>query len=255
MASILLECGHAVSEVEEVDGEARCGACESEARASDSGVELASDATTALPDASATDAPSDEERPDTEDEEGAEALAPPQPAFGTRNTEPGPRGCWALNARGEPCASFKRRDGDFCTAHTGLGIGTDPKRWSGEAHAARKEQLATRATLRLAMGDRGRIGPRAVLREAVNRQATRLVGTTISAALSPETDPVKAAHIAMRLIETADPPSQTTLTVSAEADVESLSLGQLMALAEQRGIDLTRPAPIDPPIDLPALSE
>jgi hypothetical protein len=79
------------------------------------------------------------------------------------------------------------------------------------------------------------------MREAVNRNATRLVGTTLAAALDPETDPLKRAHLAVKLIEVADPGNQATLTVTAEQDIESLSLAQLISLSEQRGIDLSRP--------------
>ena len=242
MAAVLLQCGHTISEVIEVDGETVCGAC-SDSEPVD--VEAVEEEPTAIADTG-------EERQDADGGEGAEVtvLTPPQPAYGTRNSEPGPRGCWALNTRGEPCGSFKRRDSDFCTAHTGLGIGTDPKRWSGEAHAARREQLATRATLRLAMGDRGRLGPRALLRAEVDRKAERLAVTSVKAALDPETDPVKAAHLALKLIETADPPAQSTLEISgplsAEA-MEGMSLAQLLAVAESQGIDLSRPEPMQLP--------
>jgi hypothetical protein len=68
------------------------------------------------------------------------------------------------------------------------------------------------------------------------------VGRAVSAALSPETDDAKAAHLAVKLIETADPRDQSTLTVTAEQSVEDMGLGQLMALAQANGVDLTRPS-------------
>src|SRR5580765_240489 len=106
----------------------------------------------------------------------------------------------ALNNRGEPCGAVKRRDGDFCTAHAGLGVAADPQRYAALGHEARREQLATRARLRLVLGDRGRVSARSVLREKANLNAERLAGTAISAALSPETDPVKAAGLALAII-------------------------------------------------------
>jgi len=88
------------------------------------------------------------------------------------------------------------------------------------------------------MGDRGRIGPRTLLREEVNRNALRLVGRAVSAALSPETDDAKAAGIAMRLIEQADPPSQARVEVSGELTLDAvnrMSYSQLLELAERFG--------------------
>jgi hypothetical protein len=78
------------------------------------------------------------------------------------------------------------------------------------------------------------------------------VGRAVNAALSPETDDAKAAGIAMRLIEQADPPSQTTLEVSGPLSteaIEGMSLSQLLVVAERMGIDLTRPetTPLEAP--------
>jgi hypothetical protein len=87
-------------------------------------------------------------------------------------------------------------------------------------------------------------------RPAERRRPAALCRTTIDAALSPETDPVKAAHLALGIIREAEPRESSTLEVSAPMDVESLSLAQLIALSEQRGLDLTRPESTPP--ELPA---
>jgi hypothetical protein len=78
------------------------------------------------------------------------------------------------------------------------------------------------------------------MRAHVDRVAERLVGRAVSAALSPETDDAKAAGIAMRLIEQADPPSQATVEISGAVDLENLSYSELLALAAQYGISLER---------------
>jgi hypothetical protein len=75
-------------------------------------------------------------------------------------------------------------------------------------------------------------------------------GSTIAAALDPEADPLKRANLAVKLIEVADPGDKATLEISATQDVESLSLAQLIALADSRGISLERPG--ETPPELPA---
>src|SRR5262245_61610761 len=117
MAAILLACGHEVAEVIEIDGEPRCAACEREAATDSEAVEEAVEAEPGGPqDKIRAGAAHAGERQDTESE-GADST-PPQPAYGARGEQPGARGCWALNTRGEPCGSIKRADSDFCTAHT-----------------------------------------------------------------------------------------------------------------------------------------
>jgi hypothetical protein len=224
MGEPILSCGHALSAVVTgPDGERYCAACEQEAVID--GLDEESG-----------------ERQDGKADGSADQL--PQPAFGKRGSEPGPRGCWGMNNRGEPCGSFVTRDSDYCSAHRGLGLGRDPRGYSQVGHAARRRQLAARAQLRMVMGDRGRIGPRTLLREEVNRNALRLVGRAVGAALNPETDDAKAAGIAIRLIDQADPPSQATVEVSGPVtseDVKNWSFSQLIAYADAHGIDYTRP--------------
>jgi len=69
-------------------------------------------------------------------------------------------------------------------------------------------------------------------------------GRAVGAALSAETDDAKAAGTALRLISEADPPVQASVEVSGDlsADaVNQMSYSQLLAVAENLGIDLTRP--------------
>jgi hypothetical protein len=73
--------------------------------------------------------------------------------------------------------------------------------------------------------------------------ASRWVGARVGAALNPETDDAKAAGIAMRLIETADPPAQASLEDSGpitSETIDGMSLSELLVLAERMGIDLSR---------------
>src|SRR5262249_26748707 len=169
MGDLLLACGHSLSEVIEVAGEARCGAClDSEPVAAEAVEEAdpgdrngSSDAVIdpfadpieervqAEPGEGQEEPRTGFEADDAGERQDSERLAPPQPARGTRGSAPGPRGCWGVNSRGEPCGSFKRRDGDFCNGHAGIGVSADPTRYSPKGHEARREQLAMRAEMRM----------------------------------------------------------------------------------------------------------
>jgi hypothetical protein len=59
--------------------------------------------------------------------------------------------------------------------------------------------------------------------------------TAVGAALSDESDPLKAGSLALRLIETADPPAQASLALSTELTPEGvgrLSYSELIRVAE-----------------------
>lgn len=165
-----------------------------------------------------------------------------QPRWGTRADRPGPRGCWALTKAGRHCAAAVRSDGDYCNAHSGIGVAADPAEHSLVGRQRSAEVRRTRADLRLVLGQTRMDTPRAALRAAAILNAERLAGTTIAAALDPALPPLARARLALDIVEAADPKVQTQLSVTGELDVEQASLGQLIALAEQRGIDLTRPA-------------
>jgi len=77
---------------------------------------------------------------------------PKAPAHGVRAESPGPRGCWALNKRGEPCGAARRADGDYCNAHSGIGIADGNPEWAVKGRAASAESRARRAALRLELG-------------------------------------------------------------------------------------------------------
>jgi hypothetical protein len=69
----------------------------------------------------------------------------------------------------------------------------------------------------------------------------------MNAALSPESDPMKAGHLALRLIETADPPVQAEISLSGkipqtpEEIQRAFDDGSLLELI--RSGALTPPAP------------
>jgi hypothetical protein len=70
--------------------------------------------------------------------------------------------------------------------------------------------------------------------------------------LNPETDDAKAAGIAMRLIEQADPPSQATLEISGPVTSEALekmSWSELIAYADANGIDWQTPPETPPALE------
>jgi hypothetical protein len=169
-----------------------------------------------------------------------------QPAWGTRGDSPGPRGCWAVKKDGAACAAAVRADGDFCNAHSGIGVAADPAKHSPVGSARAAERRRARADLRLIIGNTRMDTPRAALRALAIVNAERLAGTTIAAALDPALPGLARAKLALEVIEAVDPKVTTSLAVTGELDVEQASLGQLMALAAERGIDLERPADPSP---------
>jgi hypothetical protein len=80
------------------------------------------------------------------------------------------------------------------------------------------------------------------------RRAFTKDGRAVGAALNPDADPLKAGSLAVKLIETADPPNQAVLELSAELTpegVENLSYSDLIRLADSLG--LTPPEPSELP--------
>jgi len=73
-----------------------------------------------------------------------------------------------------------------------------------------------------------------------NLNAERLAGRAVSAALDPQTEPLKAADLALRIISEADPKQEAALSMSTDIDPSTASLSELMLLCEQQGISLDR---------------
>jgi hypothetical protein len=60
----------------------------------------------------------------------------------------------------------------------------------------------------------------------------------VSAALDPQTEPLKAADLALRIIDQADPQGQDSITVSGSIDPSTATLSELLSFAEAHGISL-----------------
>jgi len=171
---------------------------------------------------------------------------PKAPAWSVRGDAPGPNGCWALNKRGEPCSSFGRRDGDYCNAHSGLGLAADPKGHSKVGVARSAENRRRRADLRLAIGVSRLNTPRGVLAAQAFMDAERIGRRVVGAVLDPAVPPAQAARLGIDLINAVDPQVTATLTTELPTTPEGvgkLSLEQLLTLGEQLGID---PSPSSP---------
>lgn len=180
------------------------------------------------------------------------AVEMPQPKWGTRGESPGIRGCWAVKKDGQPCGAAVRNDSDFCNAHSGHGLAANPAQHSLVGRRRSAEVRRDRAELRLILGSTRLDSPRMALRAEATRAAERLARTTVAAALDPALSPAATVRACLDVIEAAEPKVSATAVISGEFDPASASLGQLMALATQQGIDLTRPeqaspAPTAPP--------
>lgn len=168
--------------------------------------------------------------------------APPQPVHSVRSETQGARGCWAISTRtGQPCGAAARRGEDYCNAHSGVGVASDPRAHMPLAHEARRENLRVRAEMRLALGSTRPNSPRAILRARANADAERLADAAVR-------DGLKNGALALKVIREVDPAPEVTVRAELPTSVEELeglSLSQLMALAERHGINPSRP-PLPP---------
>jgi hypothetical protein len=156
------------------------------------------------------------------------------PAWSTRGDAPGPHGCWALNKRGEPCRAARRGDGDYCNAHSGLGVAADPRAHAVVGTQRAAEARTRKAEMRILLGSTRMDSPRVALRAAAIRSAERLASSAINAATDPSIDPSTRGKQALAVIEAAEPRHSATLSASVE--VGDMSLAQLMERAEALGI-------------------
>jgi len=165
----------------------------------------------------------------------------PQPFHGVRGDAPGPKGCWAITRAGSPCGAAALHGGDFCFAHAGAGgVAADPAKYSPVAHAARREHIAERARMRLALGLTRSTGPRAVLRAKAIAGSERLAAAAYDAALDN-------GALALKLIREVDPPLEATVSVSlptSEDEIDKLTLRELELLEARGLIGDPQPAPL-----------
>jgi len=174
----------------------------------------------------------------------AEILEPEPPVIGVRGAEPGRRGCWALNSVGEPCAAAVRRGFDYCSAHSGLGVAAAPGEYGRLGLEARREKADRRAALRLVLGRTGVETARGALRMEAARRAQDIASRTIAAVLDPDLASDKAVRAALDVIEAVEPRAELTVSAALPADpaqVESMGLNELLAVARASGIALPEP--------------
>src|SRR5262252_6422339 len=157
---------------------------------------------------------------------GRHELELAQPKHGTRGTEPGPRGCWAIKHSGEPCGAAARRGQDFCGAHLGLGVAADPRRYQPLATAAAKANAGRRAQLRASLGLTRRHSTRDLLKAEVFRERERVVAAAMSPIRDSGLGSVARHRAALELLETVEPVTKIELDVELPVDeqgVERLS--------------------------------
>ena len=164
-----------------------------------------------------------------------------QPFHGSRGTAPGPLGCWAVKKDGQPCRAAVIRGQEFCSAHSGLGVASDPSVHSPRGVRASAEARRARAELRLALGITRPNSPRSALKAAVSVNAERLASRAVGAALDPSLAPQQAVDSVLKLVEATDPQTTATAVVMGEFDPSSASLSQLLSFAGQHGISLEQP--------------
>src|SRR4029453_5135565 len=163
------------------------------------------------------------------------------PAWSTRGSAPGPRGCWALNKHGDPCSAARRADGDYCNAHSGLGVAEDPAKWGPIGSAKATENRRRRAMLRTPLETTRPHTPRGVVKALAYVEREGIAGRVVGAILDPAVPSGQAARLGLDLLQAVDPPGEATLTASTPSPPEGvadLSLTQLLTLGEQMGIPL-----------------
>ena len=167
-------------------------------------------------------------------------VLPALPVHSVRSETQGARGCWAVSNRtGEPCGAAARHGEDYCNAHAGVGVASDPASFAPLAHAARKENIRVRAEARLVLGNSRPTSPRGVLKAKAFAARERLADAAVQGAL-------KDPRLALAVIREVDPPIEATVSVAMPAtpeDVKGMSLRDLLALAKEHGIEPTQPLP------------
>jgi len=197
--------------------------------------------------------------PDGERQDGAGEAEIEQPFHSTRSSSPGPRGCWAISkTTGLPCGAARRHGEDFCNAHAGHGVASDPRAYLPKAQEAQKRNRAIRAQMRLQLGNTRPTGPRAALQAMAMVESKRLASSILDAALDPDADPLRRGALALRVIDTVDPFAKATVEVSGienltPEDVDKLSYAELIALAQATGMEIPEGLPI--PAGLPGATE
>ena len=173
---------------------------------------------------------------------------PKAPVYGVRADSPGPRGCWALKRDGNPCGAARRADGDYCNAHSGLGVAKNPAQYAPLARAASAENRRRRAALRATLGITRPESVRGLLKAAVFVERERVVSAAMAPLRDPDAGSAAKQRAALALLDAVEPqPKAAELTLTAELDPEgiaSMGLSELRLLAE-------RVAPM-PPLPSPA---
>ena len=171
-------------------------------------------------------------------------LAPSQegeaPRYGTRGTAPGRRGCWAVSKAGNPCAAPRRGDGEYCNAHSGVGVAENPSGFSEAAVRKSAEVRRRRAELRLVLGSTRLDTPRGVLRAQTLLNAERVAGRVLGAVLDPDVRPETAAKLGLDLIEAVDPRQSAEVTMTGNLNgeaIEGMGFRELLSFAQGHGID------------------
>ena len=156
-----------------------------------------------------------------------------QPVHGRRGPSPGARGCWAVKADGTPCRAARRGDGDYCNAHSGMGVAANPAQYAPLAQAKAAENRRVRATLRAALGITRPDTLRGMVRARAYVERERIAAAAVAGATSPDVPIQARARHALALLEAVEPREHVSVEVSAPAsaeDVGSLGLAELRAL-------------------------
>lgn len=171
-----------------------------------------------------------------------EIEEPEQPVIGRRGTEPGRRGCWAVNRRGEACGASARHGEDYCNAHGGHTLVIrDPLAANARATEVRRREAEHRARVRIALAGSRATSTRGQLKLAAAEHAGRIAGRVVDAILDPSVDPATAAKLGMRLVEVVDPPLVASVEFGMPADpgaLDKLSLAELLRLADVHEVEV-----------------
>jgi hypothetical protein len=142
-----------------------------------------------------------------------------------------------LTKDGKPCHAAGRNDGDFCNAHSGIGVSADPSANGIKGAAANQARRERRAELKLLLGSTNVNTPKGAMRAAMLMEAERLVSKVLREALAPDGDGLKQSDLILRMMEMVEPKQEASLTVPLDsAQLAEMGLRDLMALADAYGI-------------------
>jgi hypothetical protein len=142
-----------------------------------------------------------------------------------------------LKRDGTNCGAARRADGDYCNAHSGLGVAKNPAEWSVIGRERSADSRRRRAALRLELGITRQSSIRGLLKAAVHVERERVVAAALSPIGDPKLGSAAKQRAALALLDAVEPQPKAALDLPLDdldpEGVAALGLRELRQLAER----------------------